>query len=87
MRYLAGGGDPRFLDAGSRLNLEPLAIDLSDRSAAYMIAFNNPGTANAKRIMPDLDLPKPEYLHTIKLATPKVVKTTAVGTTYKAAKP
>lgn len=43
--------------------------------------------AKPPRVMPELDLPKPEYLHTIKLTPHKVVKTTAVGTTYKAAKP
>lgn len=54
---------------------------------AFMTLDVEPLVTKPARVMPELDLPKPEYLHTIKLATTTVVKPTAVGTTYKAAKP
>lgn len=52
-----------------------------------IMTFNHQGISSVERVMPDLGTLKSEYLHTIKLATPTVVKPTAVGTTYKVAKP
>lgn len=94
MRYLAGGGDHRFLDPAEKDDPAELRAMMDyiqeSRKAAiedFLGLEMEPLIAKPPRVMPELDLPKPEYLHTIKLATPKVVKTTAVGTTYKAAKP
>lgn len=75
MRYLASGGNPKFLDPCDQ------PFELPDFiHTLRMEPYIRPTPV---RVMPELDLPKPEYLHTIKLNEP-----TAVGpTTYKGAKP
>ena len=87
MRYLASGGDPRFLNPMDQAVVSEMKEFREMMAEAFMNTDMKPLVTEPPRIIPELDLPKPEYLHTIKLATPKVVKPTAVGTTYKAAKP
>lgn len=87
MRYLASGGDPRFLNPMDQAVVSEMKEFRERMVEAFMNTDMQPLITKPPRVMPELELPKPEYLHTIKLATPTVVKPTAVGTTYKAAKP
>lgn len=86
--YLGMGYDLRLLGPLSHAWQKEIKESREVALEAFMTLNMEPLVTKPARVMPQLDLPKPKYLHTITLVNSEINKAHGVGfTTYKVAKP